>query len=544
MTELQNNRRLTVGLLMVVAIFSSLMYGWNLSRGAIGNDDEGVHALVTREIRERPDWATLHLKGVEYFRKPPLSFWVRAVTENALGESELSVRLPSAAAGVATTVLLTLWTWQWTRRRLAAAVAGGIFPLLPITFTHTFRAGETDGLLIFLLTLSAWLLWRSLGRPWLLVAAAGVVGLAVMTKSVAAGVIPIGFLLALAATRRWPYRWRHAAVAGLVFFAIAAPWHVHQLRLHGQKFWDEYVGFHIVERVEERLHVTPKRHGPFWYFQAAEGGMFPWSWLVVPAVAAAAHRIRRRESDRFVETFLVCWGVGTVALFSLAATKLAWYIAPAYPALTMLVARLVTSRVGSLPKWLWWLLAAAGAGYLFRVFSLYRTGLSQVLTLPFLDPRLATLVVVTAATVVLAALARWRRQSLPRAMAVAAAGLVVHMALVSLVVYSRNVRRSYENHFRLFRNVIEARNPTAPVAIYDIGYVTSPLSNYYLAGPGMKRLVTPLREQPDRLAEVLDQQPGSFLVYETARTLDPETADRLEIMAQYGSLTLAQVRPR
>jgi 4-amino-4-deoxy-L-arabinose transferase-like glycosyltransferase len=333
---------------------------------------------------------------------------------------------------------------------------GVIFPLLPITFVHTFRTGETDGLLLLLLTLSAFLLWRSLERPWLVVAAAATVGLAFMTKSVAAGVVPIAFGVVLLLTKQWPYRRNHAVSALAVFLAVVLPWHLHQLVTHGQKFWDEYVGFHIVRRVEERLHVTPKQHGPFWYLTAVQSGMFPWAWLLVPALAAAVVRARRYLEQRLVEVFLVSWGVGTVVLFSLAATKLAWYIAPAYPALTMLVARFITEPFVSQPRWLRWLTAAAVVGYLWRFFQLYRSGVSGLLSLNFLDPRLAVMLVVIAVVVLLGWAYRRSLKTGRLTLRVIVALLLLHMALASLVLFSRNVRRTYESSFRVFRNAIEA----------------------------------------------------------------------------------------
>lgn len=533
-----------IAVVACVAVFAVAVYGYRLGTNAIGNDDEGVHALVTRELRLSGQWLDLTIRHSPYFRKPPLSFWVRAVTQEVFGEHELTARLPSASAGVATALLLSVWAWQSTRRRSTALVAGLLFPLLPITFTHTFRSGETDALLIFLLTLGAYLLWRSLRRPWLLAAAGAVIGLAFMTKSVAAGVVPFGFVLALLLLRRWPYRWSHVVSALGAFLVVALPWHVVELQRFGSAFWDEYVGFHILRRVGERLHVTPQTHGPFWYLAAFEQGMFPWSWLALPAAGLGFERLRRRtdgDHDRFLDVFLMTWGVGTIVLFSLAQTKLGWYIAPAYPAWTLLLAQFLTTRLSAWPRWLGWLTAVAMVVYAGRAAALYQTGAASVLTLGFLPWFIAAAIAaVLMGSVVWAMDVRssvgWVRRW-PR---IAGVAVLLQLTLLSLAIYSREVRRTYETPFRVLARSVEDVDGRAAVYFYDLGYVTSPLAQYYLGG---QRSVTGLKEQPQRLADIVADEPGAFVIAETSRIFEPSVASRLSRVQTYGGLVLYRIPP-
>lgn len=531
---------------MTVLLFSGAVFFGHLGRDSIANADEGVHALVTRELRESGDWLTLHLRGVNYFRKPPLSFWIRGLTQNILGENEFTDRLPSALAGVGTTLLLAWWAWLWTKRKAVCLVVGIIYPLLPSTFTHTFRTGETDGILIFLLTLTAFLLWQSLKRPWLVVAAGVTVGLSFMTKSVAAGVVPIGFIAALLIARRWPYRWKHILLAVAAFLVIVVPWHVYELKVHGSAFWKEYVEYHILQRVEERLHVTPKTHGPFWYLLGAEQGMFPWSWLVLPAGAAVALSVwkKKREDDGFSQIFLLSWGVATIALFSLAATKLAWYIAPAYPAFALLAAWFIVSVFWKSPPWLKVFTGICASAYLFRSFELYRTGIIRSLSLAFVNPRIAIGLVLLVGLALLGIAYRRSPALGARVLKVFSVLVFLHMLLVSLVIFSRNARKTYESPFRLFRNAIEARSARADVSIFDIGYYTSPLASIYLVGEHGKRNLVPLKEQRNKLNEVLEGSPGSFVIFERSRTLDAETQQRVSFVGAYGALALYQVLPK
>jgi len=518
-----------IGAFLVALAVSGFVFFWDLGVSAIANADEGVHALVTREIRERPDWLTLHIRGEEYFRKPPLAFWVRAATQLALGENEFSTRLPSALAGVATTLLLAAWAWQWTRRWTAVGAVGVIFPMLPSTFVHTFRTGETDGLLLFLLTLTAYFLWRSRERPGLVIAAGATTGLAFLTKSVAAGVIPITFGLALLLQRRWPYTAKQTWLAMAVFFAVAAPWHVVESVRHGSDFWGEYFGYHVIERVEERLHVTPKSHGPFWYLNAVQSGMYPWAWLVLPAVGFAAARWRRRD-DAWTDTFVLTWGVATVVLFSLAETKLAWYIAPAFPAFTLLIARWLTSDRSRWALWLRGLVVVGLGGYAYITTRDYSTGFAGVASLSWM-PWSAVVGIFLVAGAWAMSDRRWSR--------LAAILLLAHVVLFSGVVVSRNLRSHYESPFRILRNAIVELDARGSVYVFPIGYVTSPLSAMYLEGPNHQRQVIPLREDRVTLGQILHSKAGSFLITDVEHPLE---SDQIDLILASGDLRLYRIK--
>ncbi|MFH0829318.1 MAG: glycosyltransferase family 39 protein [Candidatus Kerfeldbacteria bacterium] len=527
----------------IVFIVATIAFFWQLGKAPIGNSDEGIHALVTRQMREDGNWLTMRFQDELYFRKPPLSFWIRAVTQNVFGENEFTDRLPSALAGVGTTMLVAFWAWRWTKRTSVTLIAGMIYPLLPSTFIHTFRTGEADGLLIFLTTLSALLFWLSLKKPWYLVGAALTTALAFMTKSVAAGVVPIAFLLTLLVLRKWPYRWKHVVVSVVVFLAVALPWHIYELAKYGKSFWDEYVGFHIIQRVETKLHVTPQQHDMWWYLRDVSQAMFPWSFLIIPASAFALFRLRRRdEQDPAPATFLLLWGFGTVVLFSLAATKLAWYVAPAFPAFVLLVARFIVDPLSRLPRWLQGLTAISAIGYFYDSFHQYRTGISRIMTLAFLNPNVALALVVAVALAILFFAYRRSRSIGDRTLNLMTTTLFVLIALMSVVVYSRYIRKDAESPLRVFRNEIVTRDSKADVYIFDNGIYPSPLTSIYLVGQHRERAVVALKENEASLQEIISVKTGAFVVFERQRGFAGDTADRLEHIKDSASLSLYRIR--
>ncbi len=81
--------------------------------------DEGLYASIAQEMLSRGDWVIPHMNGLPYLEKPPLYFWLTALTFRVFGASEWAVRLWSALATLGTVLL----TWR-IGRRLYGARAG------------------------------------------------------------------------------------------------------------------------------------------------------------------------------------------------------------------------------------------------------------------------------------------------------------------------------------------------------------------------------------------------------------------------------------
>src|SRR5207244_9318233 len=90
----------------------------DLGASALSNWDEALYGTLTRELLARPSW-TIHYGGVPYLEKPPLGIWMMALASWIFGESERSLRLPSALCGVA-----LVWLAFAAARKLSGRAAG------------------------------------------------------------------------------------------------------------------------------------------------------------------------------------------------------------------------------------------------------------------------------------------------------------------------------------------------------------------------------------------------------------------------------------
>jgi hypothetical protein len=218
----------------------------------------------------------------------------------------------------------------------------------------------TDGLLAAFYTAAMFCLFWD---PWLesksaLWGFAGSVAAAILTKSVA-GVLPLGVLALywLAGPRYQRPTLSRACLAAALALALASPWFVYQLWVHGRWFWAEHVGVEILGFGAGAPPQTSQENQALFYLMRLA--------LVDPVLAAVALTalpgfvmgVRKWSA---APVLLLCW------LASLAAAIVGWqyrniaYLLPMVPALAILA-----TAHGTLfsKRWAPWMLAFLGAAF-------------------------------------------------------------------------------------------------------------------------------------------------------------------------------------
>ena len=297
----------------------------DLGGGALRDWDEATYAAVAREGYESGSWTSLRLDGRLYAEKAPLVFWCMEACYSLLGVSETTARLPSALFGIAGVILA-----YRIARRLAARPAAQLAALVLVTAPEWLSYSRQAMLDVPLATcLEAALLGALEGR-WPLIGIG--LGAAAMVKGPAALVVlPVLGVWALTGTER-----RRQAVKGfLLAVALAAPWHVAQVVLHGDAFVGWYFGFNVVGRLSAAVEG---HQGPWWfYLDYMFGWTSPWHWLGAVALAVTTTRVIRARSDPG-RALVLAWFWTVLIAFTAAPTKLPWYVVPAYPALAVVTA--------------------------------------------------------------------------------------------------------------------------------------------------------------------------------------------------------------
>lgn len=94
----------TLSILWLLLI-SWLAFLWNLGSTGLVDETEPLFAEASRQMTVTGDWITPYFNGKTRFDKPALIYWCQAIAYKLIGVNEWAVRLPSALAAIALTVL-------------------------------------------------------------------------------------------------------------------------------------------------------------------------------------------------------------------------------------------------------------------------------------------------------------------------------------------------------------------------------------------------------------------------------------------------------
>ena len=304
--------------------------------------DEGRYAEIAREMVATGDWVTPRLDGLKYFEKPPLQYWLTAISFSTFGLNEWAARLPPALG-----MALALLAIGYAGARIASPAVGVYAALAfggmlwPIGIAHIVTL---DALLTAWLgaALAAFLIAQCGvedprdGRRWMLLAWAAIAG-ATLVKGPVAIVIPGGALVLYSLTTRDFAIWKRLhLIAGLaLLLLLSAPWFI-AVSLKNPEFARF---FFIHEHLDRFLTSEHRRTGAPWYFvPLLLVGLIPWTGVFL-STAWRSWRDAPRTSNGFSwPRFCLAWTVFVFCFFSVSGSKLPSYILPLFPCAALLIA--------------------------------------------------------------------------------------------------------------------------------------------------------------------------------------------------------------
>jgi hypothetical protein len=308
------------------------------------DDADATHAQAAQAMLTTGDWVTLHVDGIRYLEKPPLPYWITALSlrlfaphtqpyarsQHAEDAAAFAVHFPLAL----TLLGLALLGYAWSRRAFPsanqhAALYTALFLLTSAGVFLFTRVFIPDALLSLLLAFALYALLRSLspasdkpspsaqdpGAPglasetwvrrtsranlwpyamWLSLA------LAVLTKGLVAIVFLLGTSLLFLYWTGQLHLWRRLRpfTGVLLFLAVAAPWHILAgLRNTGGAnghgfFWFYFINEHVLRFLGRRIPRDYNKLPGYLYWSLHLVWLFPWS-LFAPAALILAWRKRK-----------------------------------------------------------------------------------------------------------------------------------------------------------------------------------------------------------------------------------------------------------
>jgi len=330
----------------IIFLMSLPLLFWRLGGWPFFDPDEGRYAEISREMLKRHDWVTPTLNYVKYFEKPPLLYWLNAISFQLFGLHEWAGRLvPASAALLGMYLAYALGRRMWgARGGLLAALILGTSMEWPIIG----REVVIDTLLSTLIfaTLAFWWLSHTQEEThsrekyfydaafWISLA------LAFLSKGPVAVILTGGgIFFYLLICRQWQALRRMGWWWGVPLCAlIIAPWFVMVAQRNPEFnhffWWGQNFG-RFLGIGKNREHVKSF----FYFFEFLPVVFFPWSFFIPGAVlqwkklfAWPPNTIRRRAV-----IFLLSNSIFITLFFSASSSKLITYILPVLPFLAVLM---------------------------------------------------------------------------------------------------------------------------------------------------------------------------------------------------------------
>lgn len=315
--------------------------------------DASQYASLSLEMLQNGSYLEVYERGNDYLDKPPLLFWVSALSFKLLGVSNFTYKLPAVLIlilGVYSTYRFTLLWYDKSKALLAALI-------LATTQGYMLMTNDvrTDGILTGMVMFAVWQLSTYITtRKWihLCLGAVGIAG-AMMTKG-PLGIVLVGFAIGgdLLLKRQWKdvFKWQWILLLAMVLVLLLPMCYglYMQFDLHPEKevyglkgpsglrffFWTQSFG-----------RITGESQwgndlGPFFFCHSILWDMQPWVLFMIPALAIKIYELIKSKFQISTQSEYISFFGFFIGFLALSASrfKLPHYIFPLFPFVAVWVA--------------------------------------------------------------------------------------------------------------------------------------------------------------------------------------------------------------
>lgn len=308
------------------------------------SDGEAMFAEIAREMRMSGDWITPRLNGARHFDKPPLVYWVVGLSQQILGEREVSARIWMGLASLATILVV-----GWIGRTLYGKRAGWLSALVYAASLGPYLFGRMvmpEPFLCLSVALSILGYLRGYGEdprgqgwwPWVMFASLGFAALAKGLLGFGLPTAVIGLHMLLSGRFKAFFSWRFA-VGACVTAAVAAPWHIAAARANPDFLWYFFVREHLLRFTGQRYPADEFVSFPV-YLILTLVWTFPWLPLIPQALKQAFLRLSSETMKKGKDLLPLIWIFFIVGFFSASRSRLEYYALPSIPAFALIIGKL------------------------------------------------------------------------------------------------------------------------------------------------------------------------------------------------------------
>lgn len=476
---------------------AAVVLSWNTAAVPLFEPDEGRYADMALTMVKTGDWIIPRMNYIVHLHKPPLSSWLVATSFKFLGPTEWTARLPNLLLSLGALFLVM------QLGKLLFDFKTGIFSALILLnaplYVAVSRLVTPDMLLTFLNLLAmlaiAHLFFphphpsplprgegdkdipspsqgegRVRGKLIFFYTAAIAIGLGMLTKGPVAWMMPLlpTFIFAFWKKVKLDIPLKHWLFAALVMLSISCAWF---LLIEFKK--PGTLQFFLESQLLNRIKGGSGHKNPIYYFFIVLPlGFLPWTLFLPNALAHGLGKEASSEEKNKIHFLLLAFLIPFI-LFSLFKSKLATYVVPLFPFLSILAAyfwkeflegKITVTRTWVTTAWAWsfiYLIIPVAGLVFIRMRPEFVGGISEV------HLALAALLMAAAwVSMALVLLMKKYRWIFPLQVAISLG--------VSLVTFSALPQIKYKNAKVFAEKIQELRKPGDIVLMYERYFASLP----------------------------------------------------------------------
>jgi 4-amino-4-deoxy-L-arabinose transferase-like glycosyltransferase len=326
--------------LLFICAYFGFFYG--IGHYPLSDNNEGLYASIARDMFSSGNYLIPHLNGVPYIEKPPLLYWLMAISYHTFGINEFAARLIPSLSSIILCLSIFLFLSKVKNKTAgfyAAIIFASSFGIILIGRIIFF-----DMLLTTCLSLSLlfFYLWWTLDKKKYLRFSYLFLTLTFFAKG-AVGVILIGGIIFafLIFSKTKKARWFSVFYpAGLLFFSAAIiAWTLLCSTKLPHFAWDTFINEQLYRFLNKRIPRDYYNGSVFYYIPRIIIYLLPWG-LLLPALFFKKKEIAPKTPS--LNLFLWVWFLVPFFVFSLGGNKANYYMIVGMPPLIILLSEKIT----------------------------------------------------------------------------------------------------------------------------------------------------------------------------------------------------------
>ncbi len=308
--------------------FTGLVLFFNLNAWSVTESSEARYAQISKEMLDSGDWIHPQLMGIYHYHKPPMTYWITALSYKIFGATPFAARF-----FLQLSILLQIYLIFHIGKLLlgssrSAFMAAMLYTSFPVVIIGG-RALTTDSYLMtfVLLALFYWFSYLKSRSYWFLIATYLFLGFGFLTKGPVVLLVPaVLWIFHLYQKGKRPQISPAGFIGFLLMMILGFSWFV-WLYLEDPRFLDYFVFKHTIERF---VSDTFSRSQPIWFYPAIlVATAFPWFLILL---GKSRSLLRNTKS---LTAFFWVWVCIPVLFFSISQSKLVLYILPVFGGLAL-----------------------------------------------------------------------------------------------------------------------------------------------------------------------------------------------------------------